>query len=87
MGQKIFQEKARMKLISDERDIMVPAQYHNEVLAWCRLNCIDVTAPGGSYDHGVAARIFGVNLWRVRDEHQRVWFSLKWSCCKYKHAL
>lgn len=79
MGRKVFQEKSRMTLVSDERDIMVPAQYHDQVLEWCRLNNIDVTTPDGSYQHGIAERLFNVHLWRVKDEQQRAWFLLRWS--------
>lgn len=79
MAQKIFLERQRMKLISDERDIMVPAKYHHAVLEWCQQNHIGVEAPGDNYDHGIARRIFGVNLWRIRDEEQRLWFALRWS--------
>lgn len=79
MAQKIFAKKQRMSLVSDERDIMVPAQYYNEVLEWCKKNRINIEAPGGNYTHGAAERIFKVNIWRVKDDRQRMWFVLRWS--------
>ncbi len=79
MGLKTFIETNGLKLVSDERDIMVPAKYYYDVVDWCNKNHIDVTVPQGTYSHPTAARIFNVNLWRVKDNEQRLWFTLRWS--------
>jgi hypothetical protein len=78
MAQKIFTETNGLKLISDERDIMVPSWHYDEVVAWCNINHIDVTVPQGTYSHNSAARIFNVHLWRVKDQEQRMLFALRW---------
>jgi hypothetical protein len=78
MAQKTFIETNGLKLISDERDIMVPSRLFDNVVAWCNINHIDVTVPQGTYSHNTAARIFNVNLWRVKDQEQRMLFALRW---------
>lgn len=79
MGQKIFLEKHQTTLVSDERDIMVSADYYFDVLEWCWENHIKVEAPGCNYTHDIAKKMFNVHLWRIRDEQQRMWFSLRWA--------
>lgn len=79
MAQKTFIETNGLKLISDERDIMVSASYYQDVVNWCNTNHVDVTVPQGTYSHNTAGRIFKVHLWRVKDEKQRLMFALRWS--------
>lgn len=78
MAQKVFREYKEFRLISDERDIMVPCEHRRAVIAWCDANGIEatVTAPSMSF---WCERTFGVNLWRVQDEQQRVAFALRWA--------
>jgi len=78
MAQKTFIETNGLKLISDERDIMVPSRLFDDVVAWCNINHIDVTVPQGTYSHSTAASIFKVHLWRVKDQEQRMLFALRW---------
>jgi hypothetical protein len=79
MATKTFIEINGLKLISDERDIMVPSEYYQDVVDWCSTNDVDVTVPQGTYNHPTAARIFKVHLWRIKDTEQRLIFSLRWS--------
>ena len=62
-------------LVGDERDIMVSRTHYLAVIDWCKEHKISV------YDSGTrgAAASFGVNLWRVEDDAQRVLFMLRWS--------
>lgn len=70
MATKVFAEKGRVRLIGDERDIGVATRYRNDVLTWCDTNNIDFIHQGN---------LAGVDVWRVKDERQRVMFALKWS--------
>ena len=79
MGTKAFIDINGLKLTSDERDVMVPAKYYDDVISWCNAVGIDLTVPGGNYSHQSAKKLFNVNLWRVKDEQQRMMFVLKWS--------
>jgi hypothetical protein len=79
MATKTFIETNGLKLISDERDIMVPSEYYQDVVDWCNTNHVDVTVPQGTYSHTTAAQIFKVNLWRVKNPEQRLLFVLRWS--------
>jgi len=78
MAIKVFREHGNLQLISDERDVLVPSQLRSAVLAWCLDN--DILA---EFDFAsgweLAESTWAVNLWRVRDEQQRVAFLLKWS--------
>ena len=69
MASKIFAEKGRVKLVGDNRDIAVPYDKRTQVWNWCYENDITV-----SYEGSLA----GIDLWRVKDDEQRVWFSLRW---------
>lgn len=79
MVQKVFATHKDLKLISDERDIMVPARHRLAVLDWCDANDIEANLTPGSTQGAWAASMFGVNLWRIKDEKQRTAFLLKWS--------
>ena len=70
MGTRVFAEKGRVKLVGDERDIGVATQHRNDVLTWCNQNNIDFLYQG---------HMAGVDVWRVKDEQQRVTFILKWA--------
>lgn len=80
MKTKVFKERGGYKLIGDYRDIMVPARYRLAVLSWCKRAGIDANI--NSSDDFItrsAEKMFGVNLWRVHDDKQRLMFSLRWS--------
>ena len=79
MGEKIFLERDRFVLRGDDRDIMISAQHKRAVLKWCRQNNIDFELPLSKDQQEIVKHYFGVNLWRVRDEQQRMWFALRWS--------
>lgn len=79
MGTKVFRERNGLKLISDERDIEVSAKYRAKVQEWCNDNGIKATLASPAEGTSWAASVWGVNLWRVRDEQQRVMFALKWA--------
>lgn len=79
MGTKVFRERNGLKLISDERDIEVSAKYCVKVQEWCNDYGIKATLALPVEGSSWAASVWGVNLWRVRDEQQRVMFALKWA--------
>ena len=56
--------------ISDDRDIGIPYSKRQEVYEWAGTNGITIEYQG---------TLGGVDVWRVRDEQQRAWFTLKWS--------
>lgn len=70
MGTKTFAEKGRVRLVGDERDVAVVSNYREDVWAWCDANSIEVEYQG---------TLAKVDLWRIRNEQQRVAFLLKWS--------
>lgn len=70
MTSKIFAVKGRVKLVGDSRDIAVPYDRRNQVWIWCQENDITVTYEGS---------LAGTDLWRIKDEQQRMWFALRWS--------
>jgi hypothetical protein len=75
---KIFLERDKLKLVSDERDIMVERSLYNDVVNWCKENNIlAVSALGSTASTFVAAK-FGVNLWRIKDANDRAFFILRW---------
>lgn len=57
-------------LMGDDRDIAVPYSRRQAVYTWCGQNGITVEYQG---------TLGGTDVWRVRDEQQRVAFLLKWS--------
>lgn len=76
MAEKIFMQKGNVVLRSDSRDFVMPVQYKMAILAWCRENKIIAEHPM----HNVSARFFfGMDIWRIKDEKQRMWFALRWS--------
>lgn len=79
MAEKIFMERDRLTLRGDDRDIMLPAQYKLAVLSWCRKNHINIECPLNKDNEHIARHYFGMNLWRIKDEKQRMWFRLKWT--------
>lgn len=70
MGTRVFAEKGRVKLIGDERDIGIVSNYREDVWAWCDANNINLEYQG---------TLGKMDLWRVRDERQRVMFLLRWA--------
>jgi len=79
MATKVFKTLGNLRLVGDERDVMVSARHRLEVLDWCDANEIDAEISMGSTQSAWSASTFGVNLWRVRDKHQRVMFILRWT--------
>jgi hypothetical protein len=79
MGTKIFCKRHDLVVQSDERDVMLPVQYTTTVLSWCKQNGINIESPLDRAEQEMVKQIFGVNIWRVRDEQQRSWFLLKWA--------
>lgn len=79
MATKVFKTYKDLKLVGDERDIMVPARHRLAVLDWCDANDIAATLATGPTVSSFSAINFGVNLWRVQDERQRVMFILRWA--------
>ena len=57
-------------LMGDARDIGVATRLRNEVITWCDDNDIVFLFQGN---------MAGTDVWRVRDEQQRVMFILKWA--------
>lgn len=70
MGTRVFAEKGRVKLVGDERDIGIVSNYREDVWAWCHANGINLEYQG---------TLGKMDLWRVRDERQRVAFLLRWA--------
>jgi len=79
MGQKIFIEKDRYQLRGDSRDFALPVEHTKVMLDWCEQQGINVECPLDNDNQYLARNYFGVNLWRVRDDEQRVVFMLRWS--------
>lgn len=75
MGTRVFAERGGFKLHGDDRDIAVNWQQRHEVLNWCLDNSIDANYNGFGT---VSGKFFGVDLWRIEDEQQRMLFLLKW---------
>lgn len=69
MASKVFAEKGRVKLIGDERDIGIVSNYREDVWAWCHANGIELEYQG---------TLGNTDLWRIKDEKQRLWFALRW---------
>jgi hypothetical protein len=74
--QKVFAERASgYKLVGDSRYIMLPQELYNDVIAWCRDNNIKATTVStGSWSQAM----FGVLLWKIVDDEQRLMFALRW---------
>lgn len=71
VGTKQFAQDARgYVLMGDERDIGVATWDRDAVWTWCENNGINIEYQG---------TLAGTDVWRVRDEKQRVMFILRWS--------
>ena len=68
---KVFATDTRgYVLMGDSRDIAVAYNKRQEVWDWCHENKITPEYQG---------TMAGTDLWRIRDEQERVWFSLRWA--------
>jgi len=67
---EMAQDQRGYVFMSDDRDIAVPYSQRQAVYTWCGQNGITVEYQG---------TLGGTDVWRVRDEQQRVAFLLKWS--------
>jgi hypothetical protein len=75
MARKVFAtDKRGYSLWGDDRDIMVALDYHRDVQEWCEANGV-VAIVNCSL---LSAKAFGVILWRIDDEDQRLVFILRW---------
>jgi len=77
--QKVFAVKDRLQLLGDPRDIAVPVAQYKEVVQWCKRMRIKAEIPLNRDNKHIAEHYFGLHLWRVQDDEQRVWFALKWA--------
>lgn len=75
MGTKVFAERAGFKLTGDDRDIAINWHYREKIWNWCSDN--DINANYNSFG-STSGKFFGVDLWRIEDEKQRILFLLKW---------
>lgn len=66
-------------LVSDERDVMLPANIRKDVEQWCILNNVKYEFVHHGGDSTLMQRFFKVNLWRIRDNEERMLFVLRWS--------
>jgi hypothetical protein len=57
-------------LMSDERDIAILYSNRQAVWDWCSENKITVE---------YQCTLGGTDVWRIRDDEQRMWFTLRWS--------
>lgn len=57
-------------LMADEKDIAVPYTNRQAVYEWCGANKITVEYQG---------TLGGTDVWRVRDDQQRMWFTMRWA--------
>ena len=70
MARKEFAQDARgYVFMSDEKDIAVPFAFRQEVYDWAGENSVALEYQG---------TLGGMDVWRVRDDQQRVWFALRW---------
>ena len=76
MAEKVFIERKSYKLISDERDVMLPMGLTKQVEEWCLNN--NITAEQVQRQL-IGQTALGVTLWRIKDERQRMWFMLRWA--------
>lgn len=67
---RVFAEKGRVRLVGDQRDVAVISDHRQDVWDWCAANNIVLEYQGS---------LGRTDLWRVRDERQRVMFMLRWS--------
>lgn len=77
---KVFLERGDYKLVGDEKDIMVSHALQGQVVRWCRDNAVQAELNYvGNQERWMIQEMFKMDLWRVRDEQQRMMFALKWS--------
>jgi hypothetical protein len=70
MALKEFEMDARgYEFMSDERDIATPFARRQEVYSWAGQNGITIEYQG---------TLGGVDVWRIQDDRQRAWFTLRW---------
>jgi hypothetical protein len=74
MGTRVFAQRGDFRLVGDECDVMVDWHQRMEVWDWCDEHGIDIEYSDSAH----ISKYFGVDLWRVKDERQRVLFILKW---------
>ena len=80
MSEKVFLEKGNIKLIGDERDIMVPHRLQMQVVHWCKDHGINaILNYRGTTERWLVQETFKVDLWSISDDQQRVIFALKWA--------
>jgi hypothetical protein len=78
-NQKVFVVKDGLQLRGDPRDIAIPADQYKEVVKWCKKMKVKAEIPLSRDNKNIAEYYFGMHLWRVQDEKQRVWFAMKWA--------
>ena len=69
MTVKEFGRRQGYIFFSDARDIETPFSKRQEVYDWAGANGIAIEFQG---------TLGGTDVWRVKDEQQRTWFTLKW---------
>jgi hypothetical protein len=69
MTLKEFARERGLVFVSDERDIAIPHSRRQEVYKWAGKNSITIEYQG---------TLGSIDVWRVQDDEQRMWFSLKW---------
>ena len=78
-NQKVFLTKNRFQLIGDYRDFAIPVELRKEVLRWSKQAKISIERPLNKDNRYLSEHYFGVDLWRVKNDEQRLWFALRWS--------
>lgn len=68
MTTRVFAEWHGAELNSDVRDIGIKVQDADVIIPWCVENNIDIQRVN---------RGFGIDVWRIKDEQQRMMFLLK----------
>ena len=57
-------------LMGDALDVSAPYNKRQEIYEWCGANKITIEYQG---------TLAGTDVWRIRDEEQRMWFTLRWA--------
>jgi hypothetical protein len=79
MATKVFVKKDKFELHGDSRDIMIPVRNSIGMLEWCKQHDILIERTLGVSEEFLAREMFGVCLWRVRNEKHRMLCALRWS--------
>ena len=79
MPQKVFMTKGELRLHGDERDQVVPSKLRKHVYEWCVRNGVVADMPLSRDGVYISEKYFGVDLWRIKDDQQRMLFVLRWS--------